>query len=86
MIRSCPYCRDCECGREPSLPQLFSSGEYAIEVYNAYLALFSQDRTLLECDEWHVAQDLVYFGLLDRMPSMVDVGAAALDLIREVEA
>ena len=65
-----------------SLPRLTRS----VEVFSAVSDMYSKDRTVLDTDALHVAQDLVLFGYFDEEdpPTLTDVGHA-LDLIREVE-
>jgi hypothetical protein len=85
--RICPYCR-CEdrCGREAYVcrPSPDEEDPSPTDVYDACLAFYGHDRTVLDVDSWDLAQDLVRIGYLNSMPSFVDVEHAQ-ELIREVE-
>jgi hypothetical protein len=84
--RICPYCR-CEdsCGRETNVSRPHSNlGPTPTEVYDAVFELYNRDRTILDVDGSHLAQQLVSLGYLNTMPKLVDVGHAQ-ELIRQVE-
>jgi hypothetical protein len=84
----CPYCK-CEdsCGREAfvSRPSAYEEGPSSTDdVYNACLAFYSHDRTVLDVDSWDLAQDLLRLGYLNSVPRLLDVEHAQ-ELIRDVE-
>jgi hypothetical protein len=56
-------------------------------VFEAVIDLYSKDRTVIYVDPLYLAQDLVLFGYFPKSapPSLLDVGHAQEDLIREVE-
>jgi hypothetical protein len=58
----------------------------SVDVFEAVADMYSKDRSVLEADPLHVAQDLILLGYFNyhEPPTLTDVGHAQ-DLIRDVE-